>query len=289
MTPKVKIDDYITPIKRILSDHKIDMKSELHKLIYRARRINHRHLYRHSVNQTVGRLLEPSWPSQVKTFHLDEWRNCAELVWRRASKYLGSIPPPELVIFPGFGRFNGRVYELDGRVVIGCSPDFPNTTGKNLEVLLAHEYAHFLRWRITGISSDNVPVYAMTYEEGWATWFSIRLLPGFDLGDIFMSKLHKSINMPNPKSGYFRWCRKNLIVVAIAAQKVLDSKESGDLGRFFQCQRYAGSKTPIRVGYYLGYRMIEMLSRRLAIRELLRIRPKKNIIAAWLKELAQYS
>ncbi len=289
MTDKLLIHDHITPIKGILTAPGQDKKELLHRLIYRCRKINNRHLYKHSVNQTVKKLLEPQWLTKVSRFDPDEWKTISESLWKRASKTLGRVSPPELVLFPGFNRFNGRVYKLDNRPIIGCSPDFPLSTGKNLEVLLAHEYAHFIRWRKTGIPSENVPIYALIYEEGWAVWFSMKLLSGFKLSHIFMSNLHASINMPDPKGGYLAWCRANLKAIAGKAQKVLKCKDRKNLGRFFQCQRLEGDDTPIRAGYYLGYRLLEMLSKRMTIRQLLQTKPTSGTISAWLNELAKPS
>jgi hypothetical protein len=286
MTEKIKIHDYITPIKEIVIGKSPDREKHLHKLIYRARKINARHLQKGcTVDQTVARLLDRSWQPKVKAFDPDEWRSISELFWKRTSSILGPVSPPEIILFPGFNTMNGRVYKIDGKPVIGCSPDFPHSTGKNLMVLIAHEYAHLARWRETGIPSDNVPVYANIYEEGWAIWLSIKLLPDFNLSRIFMSNLHRTIDMPDPKGGYFAWCRKNLHTIASEAQKALVSKSAKDLGRFFQCQRFRRSDTPIRTGYYLGYRLLEMLSKRMTPRQLFREKPTSGKIFGWLGEL----
>lgn len=280
------IDDYITPIKEILESRDADKKQNLRKLIYRYRKINNRHLRkRYTVDQTVKKLLELGWLAKVRRFDRDEWLGVAEVTYNRASAILGRVPRPEIILYPGFNAFNGRVYKINNVPVIGCSPDFPHTTGINLKVLLAHEYAHFIRWRKTCIPSENVPVYSLIYEEGWATWLSIKLLPEMDLGHLFMSNLHRSIGMPDPEGGYLRWCRRNLNKVAGSAKKVLKSKSNRDLGRFFQCKRFRGEKTPIRVGYYLGYGLIDMLSERMVPQKLLRVKPTPKKIAGWLDDL----
>jgi hypothetical protein len=266
-----------------LSSRRPDKKERLQKLIHRTRKINNRHLQKgYTVDKTVEKLLEPDWMQRVRRFNPDEWIESVDLVRKRAIKILGRIPAPEVVLYPGFNTFNGRVYIIDKRPVIGCAPDFPFSTGINLKVLLAHEYAHFIRWRKTGIPSDNVPVYSLIYEEGWATWLSIQLFPELNLSRLFMSNLHRAIGMPDPEGGYLRWCRKNLGKITRSAQMVLKSKTGKDLGRFFQCKRYWGEKTPIRVGYYLGYRLIEMLSEKMTPQKLMRIRPTPKIVKSWL-------
>ncbi len=286
MAGNIKIDDYITPIKKIIDGRDADKKEILRKFIYRARKINNRHLYKHNVDKTVKRLLEPQWRPKLCRFNPDEWRETAETVWRKAKKILGRVPPPEIIIYPGFGAFNGRVYKVDKKPVIGGSPDFPYTTGKNLKVLLAHEYGHFIRWYKIGIPPENAPIYSLIYDEGWATWLSVKLLPEITLNRLFMSNLHKAIKMPDPKGGYLNWCRKNLKTIALEAQKVLKSKNKKVLGRFFQCQRFKDDGTPIRTGYYLGYRMIDMLSKKMTLRQLQIQKPTPKKLSEWIEELA---
>ncbi len=285
MSGNIRIDDYITPIKKIIDSRETDTKDRLRKFIYHARKINNRHLYKHSVDKTVKRLLEPQWRARISRFNPDEWRKTTKMVWLEAKKILGAVPPPEIVLYPGFGAFNGRVYKVDKKPVIGGSPDFPYTTGINLKVLLAHEYGHFIRWRKIGIPSDNAPIYLMIYDEGWATWLSIKLLPEITLSRLFMSNLHKAINMPDPKGGYLKWCRKNLKTIAIETRKVLKSKNDKVLGRFFQCLRFKDDKTPIRIGYYLGYRLIDMLSKKIPLHRLLIEKPTPKKVSEWIEEL----
>ena len=203
MAGRSSVVDLMTPIKTILADKHADRQRELHRLIYRHRKIHNRHLgWGPSIDETVSRLLDPKWQSKVRRFDPEEWRETANDMRSRAEKILGRVAGPELVIFPGFGSFNGRVYRLDGRPVIGCAPDFPRCTGIDLKVLLAHEYAHFARWRKTGIPYENSSVFASIYEEGWATWLSTKLLPECSLSQLFMSNLHEAINMPDPHGGY---------------------------------------------------------------------------------------
>jgi len=288
MAREPAVTDYITPIKEILTNKCIDRKRTLHRFIYRSRKIHNRHLGKlHSVDQTVKKLLDPQWLPKVRRFNPDEWRKTADDIWKRAIKLLDPVARPEIILFPGFNTFNGRVYKIDNKPVIGGSPDFPHSTGTNLRVLLAHEYAHFARWRKTGIPYENVPIYASIYEEGWATWFSTKLLPDCSLSRLFMSNLHKTINMPDPEGGYLAWCRKNLNTINAGSQKVLKSKGSKDLGRFFHCKRLRGDKTPIRTGYYLGYCLMEMLSETMPPRQLINIKPTYKRMSVWLDHMTR--
>jgi len=286
MNKNIVIEDYIAPIREILADKGHDKKKNLRRLIYRARKINSSHLQKSlTVDQTVERLLQPQWRAKIRRFDIDEWRRVAENIRQRAVEYLGKAAPPEIITYPGFGRFNGRVYKLDGRPVIGCAPDFPRTSGDNLKVILAHEYAHFIRWQKTGVPPEKGPIYSFIYEEGWATWLSIKLLPELDINTMFMSNLHNMINMPNPRGGYIAWCRKNMDLIVTQAQKALKSRDDKDIGRFFQCRRFKDDDTPIRVGYYLGYKLIETMAERYPPRQMLLLRPKVSEIEARLEKL----
>ncbi len=287
MPLRIKIYDCITPIKEIIDDRDKNIKEKLHKFIYHNRKINNCHLYKHGVDKTVDSLLELQWRRKIAKFGPDEWHKIAEDVWRKSKKILGSIPPPEIILYPGFGAFNGRVYKIDKNPVIGGSPDFPYTSGENLKVLLAHEYGHFIRYRKIGTPPEMAPIYKMIYEEGWATWLSVKLLPKITLSQIFMSNLHKAINMPDPQGGYLRWCRKNLKTIAYEAQKVLKSKDDKVLGQFFQCRRFKDDNTPIRTGYYLGLEIIDMLSKRFTPRQLLIEKATPNKILSWIDELVE--
>jgi len=292
MVRKIIVDDYISDIKKILRGPKSGREEILRKFIYRFRKINNRHFQKSlTVEQTVGRLLEPGWLWKVRDFDPRQWRRVLETVRRRGSKIMESPAEAHLLLYPGFGRFNGRVYRLDGHPVIGCAPDFPRCSGDNLKVLLAHEYAHFVRWAKIGVPPESNPIYAMIYEEGWAVWLSMKLLPELDTNRLFMSNLHGLIGMPNPAGGYRSWCRKHLQEIISRSRKVLGSKTDKDLATLFQCRRFQGDETPIRVGYYLGYRMIEMLvnKNRMELGQLLAEKPTLRKVSRWLGELEDHS
>ena len=286
MTKVAVVSDYITPIKEILADKAADRQECLHRLIYRSRKILHRHLYKRcTVAEAVERLCEPGWPRKVRKFDAKDWQLTADAIWRKATELLGDVPSPEIILYPSFGRSNGRVYKIDGRLVIACSPDFPQSTGSNLSVILAHEYIHFARWRVTGLSSENMTVFSNIYEEGLATWLSSKLLPDQPLPTIFMCNLHKLINLADPPGGYLKWCQKNLKTIAAKAQRTLNSKSRKHVHCLFEGGRFRGDGTPVRTGYYLGYHVIEMLAKTTPITELFTLRPTCRRVSGWLDKL----
>jgi hypothetical protein len=124
----------------------------------------------------------------------------------------------------------------------------------------------------------------MLYDEGWAVWLSARMLPEIAMRQLFMSNLHAAIGMTDPGGGYLPWCRKNLRKIATEAQKVLKSRDKNNLGRLFQCRRLGGDSTPIRTGYYLGFKIVEQLSARYTARQLMLLKPTARSVSTWLNE-----
>ncbi len=284
--------DHISPLCDILinRDYSVDDKCRrIRGYLYRARKTLNRHTYnQYSLDKAVDRICETSWIEKLRGFNPDEWEHAAELSYKNARKLLGRIPGPELILFPSFNMSNGRVYRLYGRPYIFCSPDFPFTRGRNLKIVVAHEYGHFVRWKLLGrVPSDDAPIYSYIYEEGWATWFSRQVLPDMPTKTLFMANLHSAINLPDPPDGYLRWCSKNLKTLVQKAQEVIGSRDAVERWRFFQCNRFDENDdhTPIRTGYYLGTKLIEMLADKKSPRELLRLKPTAKNISAWLNEL----
>lgn len=264
-------------------------KSEdLHDLIFETRRILNRHLYRRfSVAMAVAELSRPAWLRSVESFDIEEWQRAAEHAWSRAKSLLGEVPAPKIILYPSFGRSNGRVYRLGERLVIACSPDFPHSHGDNLKVIVAHEYIHFARWQLTGMSTENHPVYRSLYEEGLATWLSHLLLPEQNLRTIFMCNLHRLIGLNDPAGGYLRWCRANLRKIAARASKHLNSRDHRQIHHLCEGGRFHGDHTPIRTGYYLGYRIVEMIADERDCRELFLLKPTTRTMEAWLGKLTE--
>lgn len=286
MRTKIVIEDLISPILAILAYDGAEREQLLRRFISRHREINSAHLLSRSVNKTVDRLLEPDWTTHVRKFNRNEWFENAEWIYADTIRLLGPQPPPSLILYPSIGSMNGRVYDVSNKLFIGCSPDFPQTTGRNLTVLLAHEYAHFIRWKKVGLTQSMYrPLYQQLFEEGWAVWLSRKILPNISMSQIFMANLHKALSMPDPKEGYLRWCRENLLTIARKARVNISSKDKKIIARFFQGQRLKGENTPIRTGYYLGYKLVEMLARTMKPKQLLHFQLNSRITARLLDQL----
>jgi hypothetical protein len=286
MARKAVFRDYISPIRDILKSKNADRERELHKLIYHSRKILFKHTYRHySVDLAVERLLDPAWIKQIQGFDVREWKALADLVWKRTKKIIGAAAKPDILLYPNFGGSNGRVYKLDKKPIIAFAPDFGFCRGKNLQCLIAHEYAHFIRYRKVGTPPEKQKIYSHIYEEGWAVYLTRKIFPELSPNIVFMSNLHHTIGLSDPKGGYLAWCRKHLKQIAEEALPVLSSNSYEDCKRFFQCGRFGHTKTPIRVGYYLGARMMEELARKFSLRQLYEFKPTARDVRKWLKNM----
>lgn len=280
------IEDYISSLREILVNQKSDLKKRLTEFIDQHKEILLVHLQgNYDSTRIAERLRDPIWLKRIFRFNFSDWRITARSTVKETKRLLGISTPLRIILYPGLGSFNGRVYKLNNRLVIGCCPDFPGVTGQNLQILLAHEYAHLLRWRLTGNRSDNIPIHAMMFEEGFAVWLTKQLFPKMKLKQVFMANLHKEIDMADPPEGFLRWCKSNLDRLANEAQAILDSKKEKDLGRFFQCLRLDDKNTPIRTGYYLGYRIIEKLSLQYSPQEIFKMKPTAKRAENWLNQL----
>jgi len=78
------------------------------------------------------------------------------------------------------------------------------------------------------------------------------------------------------------------LIIIIPAQgpvQPLEVEFGKDQIRFFDCGRFRGEHTPIRVGYYLGYRIIDKACKELNQRQLLTLRPTAKMVQRWLRDL----
>ncbi len=137
MAGKTIINDYVTPIRKILTGSDSDKREHLRRLIYSSRKIHSRHLAKQqTIDQTVEKLLATEWLSRIRRFDPEEWRTTADGIWKAAERILHRADCPEIILYPSFNMSNGRVYKIDRKPIIACSPDFPHSSGRNLKVLL---------------------------------------------------------------------------------------------------------------------------------------------------------
>jgi hypothetical protein len=237
------------------------------------------------VEEAVEYLLKPDTRRRLSRFDSREWKRAAQIVSKRMKRLLGDIPEPDIVLYPGMRRSNGKLIHLGSRPVISLSPDFGFCSGDNLYTLIAHEYVHYLRAVLASVRFENMPIYRYLFEEGLAVYLSAQVLPDRPLSTVFMSRLHNEIGLNDPKGGYVRWCKEHLRTIASTALEALSSRSRDYSVRLFECERLRGKNSPVRTGYYLGFRMIEHAAERMGVESLLTHRPTPRTVKKWIESL----
>jgi len=283
--------DYMTEIKHILHTHK-DRETrvtKLRKLLSDSEAILKKHIESRevSIDTVVEYLLQPATQRRIAHYELGNWIRGGHKVARKLKSLLGETPEPSIVLYPGLRRVNGKILHLRGNPVIALSPDFGYCSGHNMSILIAHEYVHYLRARTAGIKFEKMPLHRLIFEEGLAVYITAQTMPELPLPAIFMSALHNKVGMKDPPGGYIRWCKANLRKLASAALESLASSDEEDLAKFFTCGRFAGKSTPIRTGYYLGFKVIETAVEEYNPAELIRVKPSIRRVRGWLTALAE--
>ena len=284
------IEDYITPIKRVFeqNSNREACRRELTKLLSGTKQILRHHMDKNDVRVegAVDYLLQPDTRRRLHRFNLKEWKQCERTVTRKMKKLLGDIPEPDIVLYPGMRRSNGKLIHLGKRSAISLAPDFGYCSGDNLYLLIAHEYVHYLRAVLANARFDNQPIYKYLFEEGFAVYLSAQVMPDRPLSTIFMSSLHHVIGMKDPRGGYVKWCANNLPMIASVALEALGTKSRNHARWLFECDRLKGENTPIRTGYFLGFKMIEAALQELRLKNLLTFKPTLRKARKWIESLA---
>jgi hypothetical protein len=283
------IEDYITPIKRVCeqNSNREACRNELTELLSGSKHILRHHMDKGDVRVEVAvdYLLQPDTRRRLHRFNIRDWTKCERTVSRTMKKLLGSIPEPDIVLYPGMRRSNGKLIHLGKRSAISLAPDFGYCSGDNRYLLIAHEYVHYLRAVLANARFENQPIYKYLFEEGFAVYLSAQVLPDRPLSTIFMSSLHHVIGMKDPKGGYVRWCTRNLPMIASVALEALDTKSRDHARWLFECERLKGENTPIRTGYFLGFKLIETALRELSLKNLLTFKPTVSRVRKWIESM----
>ncbi len=289
--PMIKAD-YVTETQKIYSDYKDHEKrgEKIVELYSDSEIIFKKHLPsdRLTMQDMYEYLRVPSTVKRINKFSSREWLKTGHAIAKKLKKLIGDIPEPTILFYPGMRGVNGKVIWLGKEPVMALSPDFGYFTGDNLAVLLAHEYTHFLRAQYVGVKYRNLPLYQMLYEEGLAIYMTRLVLPDPPLSTIFMSNLHRTIGMHDPKGGYVRWCYRWLPDMAKAALDSLSSKDPEPRQRFFEGGTFTGiGDSPIRTGYFLGHQVVLKAAEDHKIEDLLKMKVTALFVKKYVKELAE--
>jgi hypothetical protein len=162
------------------------------------------------------------------------------------------------------GETTGLYFGIDGLARIHGSND-------NLKIIFEHELFHQYHYQIAPEISTNQAVWAYMWEEGLATYVSCQMNPGCTIDQALM--------IPSRLLGLAKLHLREL------AQRLVDKPDSTTFDDLFSDKAPPG--LPVRSGYYLGFRVAELLGATRSLTELAHLRgPElKDAVLGALTEL----
>ena len=213
----------------------------------------------------------------------------------RVSKYLRELKP----YIPAMRRITTNIHENFSRYVNDCSSTFsdyapttpvyftvslfglgavmnfsPETTGlyfgidelarihanDNLKIIFEHELFHQYHYQIAPEIGTDQAAWAYLWEEGLATYVSLQMSPGYTIDQALLNTPRLSeLAKPHLRE---------------LAQRFLDKPDSTDSDRYrdlFSIDK-APPGLPVLSGYYLGFRVAELLGATRSLTELAHLR-----------------
>jgi hypothetical protein len=130
----------------------------------------------------------------------------------------------------------------------------------NLPVILSHELFHLYHFQVTPPPSDpdKIALYQQVWQEGLATYVSHLLNPDAPLADVFLDP-----RLANEGPRFVPQAAKDLMMK-------LESIDDTDIAEYLRYRR--DGKVPARLGYLLGFKIVEHLAQTRRIHDLARLR-----------------
>ena len=199
---------------------------------------------------------------------------------RQFESYFGEMrgyPPVYLVV--SFGEFDGGTRDLaDGNhLMFGADVIDRIYKDKPIKPFVEHELFHLMHHRTF---PECKPVWCSLWEEGLATYVAAKLNPGAD--DVALS-----LTLPEPIRPVVDAKRTEAVC---AVRHLLDSEQPPDYGSlFYGNKRITGF--PPRMGYYVGYLVVQEIGRTRSLKQLAALTPKrvKPLIEQTLAQMARCS
>lgn len=187
-----------------------------------------------------------------------------------------------IYLMASLGVLDGAGRDISGRpaLVLGVDTIAHFEKPQGMPILIAHELFHRYNFQAAGFSDDpgdRQAIWRTLWAEGLATYVSGRLNPGTSLGDVLFS--HDLARRGPP-----------MIRALAAALRKNDAPDPPLYAEYFEggsaAARAAG--IPERAGYYVGYRVVQLLSMRHSLYQLAHLRgpPLHREIDLALDELA---
>jgi uncharacterized protein YjaZ len=181
--------------------------------------------------------------SELKLFDIEE--RTREVV-QHCKNLLGDPDPCNVYLFIGFFSPDAFVVQFGSSYVI-CVGLERFRTFRRYDVLLAHEYCHYLLNKRAGEPGEHL--MRQLVREGIAVYFSRRAYPGRDRADYFFLKKDRLQYLHENAEGIIARVRDGAF-----DREALFGPESKTL--------------PPRAGYYLGYLLVEDFMRRTGVQDM---------------------
>jgi hypothetical protein len=205
----------------------------------------------------------PSYLPAISTIH------------RRFEEQRASIEARFVEAFPDFNpskarvylmlslfRFDGKIPHDNPRILLLGVDGLARFHGANaqLSVILSHELFHLYHFQVNPLphDTDDIPLYRLVWQEGLATYVSHVLNPDAPLSDVFLDP-----RLANEGPGFVPATAKSLL-------RDLTSTDDETASRYLSYRR--GGATPSRMGYLIGYEIVQRAAADHSLGDLARVR-----------------
>ncbi len=197
------------------------------------------------------------------------------IIHRRFEEEFASIESRFETAFPDFNpskariylmlslfRFDGKIPHDNTRILLLGLDGLARFHGPNvqLSVILSHELFHLYHFQVNPLphDADEIPLYRLVWQEGLATYVSHVLNPDATLSDVFLDP-----RLANEGPPLVPETAKDLL-------RDLTSTDDETAGRYLAYRRIG--PTPSRMGYLIGYDIVERAAAGQSLVDLARLR-----------------
>ncbi len=223
------------------------------------------HLTEENLADRVRNIKKEDYSPLIELLDSCEVEGIINSTLQKCKKLLPRIDLPDVYLIIGFFSPDGFVLEVKNKPVIGIGLErFFDFDG--LPVVLTHEYGHYgLRW-LRGIEGKNPTLLEVLLAEGLSIAFSKAVFPD--------KPLYKLLFFSQER---LNWCRQNEGYLWKCIERDFKSTDIEVIGKYLS--GIGEGEIPPRVGYYLGYRLVE--ERTESIEELLYLVARSQVEGFW--------
>ncbi len=206
---------------------------------------------------------------------LNSYLPAVDIIHRRFLEQRASIETKFLRQFPDFNlskakiylmlslfRFDGKIPHDNPRILLLGLDGLARFHGANalLPVILSHELFHLYHFQVNPLprDTDDIPLYRLVWQEGFATYVSHLLNPDASLADVF---LDPRLAAEGPR-----------FVPSVARDLLRDLTSTDDETAAHYLSYRRGSTEPSRMGYLIGYEIVKSVAAKRSLLDLARVR-----------------